>query len=174
MLMDGCQVKTRSRSESASTAVEDRPSDRRSPAYPRQARNNRIATRSARRTPLPTPHEPLAAPRETVCLVTLHGQTVGLASVSPEGRDSGSMGRFYVDPAWQRTTVFERLLTCVHDHCAERGYARLSLDTSVVPGWVRRCLGRHGFRLLGQERVDGRDVLEFAVVGTAQAGSACL
>jgi N-acetylglutamate synthase-like GNAT family acetyltransferase len=98
---------------------------------------------------------------EAVYVIELQGKTVGMACLRAESASTARLERFYLDPSWQRTAVFERLVACVYEHCVDRELRKLSVDATVLPGWVRRCLGQHGFRLVCQE--DERQALEFAI-----------
>jgi hypothetical protein len=100
---------------------------------------------------------------ESVCAVEVHGRVVGLMGLCRDGRHSASIVRFQFNPAWQRTKAFRRLLRCVYDHCLDHHYQTLSIDAQVAPGWVRRCMDRHGFRLIGRRSVSGREQLQFGV-----------
>ncbi len=100
---------------------------------------------------------------ESVCAVEVQGRIVGVVGLRRDGRYSAAVVRFQFNPAWQRTKAFRRLLRCVHEHCVDHHYLTISMDSRLAPGWVRRDMNRHGFRLIGRRSVSGREQLEYGV-----------
>lgn len=100
---------------------------------------------------------------ESVCAVEVQGRIVGVVGLRRDGRYSAAVVRFQFNPAWQRTKAFRRLLRCVHEHCVDHHYLTISMDSRLAPGWVRRYMNRHGFRLIGRRSVSGREQLEYGV-----------
>lgn len=82
-------------------------------------------------------------------VAVIDGGVVGNAGIEPadesEGPGAAELRRMYVDAAYRRQGIGNRLLDHIEDFCVKAGYARLVLSTSELQGAAKATYDARGY-----------------------------
>lgn len=83
---------------------------------------------------------------------------IGMAAIQPIDATTGRLRRMRVTPSWRGRGVGQALVDTAVEHCRDRGYTKLILDTTEQQIEGQRLYERNGFvktgeRMLGTFRV---------------------